>query len=114
MRHPSRGDGWGGPARGAGSTAPMHPPFEPGNDVAAGFHDMSGEQVAARLKEELFDIATKAKREDTRVTASVALLNRIEGMPVARNLNINSEAGASVQIYIPDNGRDPKPPGDGA
>lgn len=84
----SKGNGWGGEAKGAG--APM---FVAGNQAAAGPHDMLTDAVRAqKLRDELYTIATTSERDDTRVSASVALLNRIEGMPVARNLNINRDA----------------------
>ncbi len=38
------GPGWGGSLKGAGSTAPVAPPFIKGNQAAAGPHDMSREE----------------------------------------------------------------------
>jgi len=90
------GDGWGGPPKGAG-----HAPFEPGNQVAAGPHDMhSTEEKAERLRRHIYKLAESAEREETQLAASIAWLNRVEGMPVARNLNIN-QTGPVVEDTRP-------------
>ena len=45
------GAGWGGPAKKAGTDAPMRAPFEAGNDAAKGYHDMSKSERLAAVDE---------------------------------------------------------------
>lgn len=98
-RH-GNGAGWGGPAKGAG--APVRPPFEPGNPTRvtmtfAEARAMNGdkpskhamrkaldEQRAEEMRQLLYDIATKGEAEANRLNAATKLLDRIEGMPVAK------------------------------
>lgn len=84
----SKGDGWGGEAKGSGAA-----PFKPGNKASAGPRDMTtNEEKAERLRQHIYKLAEGAEREETQLSAAIAWLNRVEGMPVARNLNINSNA----------------------
>lgn len=92
------GAGWGGPAKG-GSPTPTRSAFEAGNTIAVGHghptatvHEQNQARDAERaqaLKDHLFTLATSAERQDTQVRAAEAWLNRQEGMPVARNVNLN-------------------------
>jgi hypothetical protein len=88
---PAGGPGWGGPAKGA-STAPAKPValFQPGNPGAP--PGIPRSEQAAILKDLLFGLATTSDNPAVQVRAAEALLNRIEGMPVARNININADA----------------------
>ena len=89
---PGMGHGWGGQAKGkSASNAEMHAQFEPGNAVAVGPHDMSDRDRIAALKDNLYDLAFHADNEATRVQASTHLLNRLDGMPIARNINVNAD-----------------------
>lgn len=45
----------------------------------------------AQLTEHLGDLALNAEREETQVSATVAALNRLEGMPRQRNENENRD-----------------------
>ena len=56
-RSPGNGAGWGGPAKGAGWIAKTHPPFEQGNQMAKGYHDMSRSERLAALDERKWQIA---------------------------------------------------------
>lgn len=97
----SAGDGWGGAAKGPGRRLPSAPAFEPGNRAGASRADPDWDRIAnvektdaenARiLRQNLFDLAQNAEREETRVRATEAALNRLEGMPVARNLTVNGD-----------------------
>lgn len=83
-----QGDGWGGPAKGAGSISTRAEPFGHGNTVSAVQRDMSGAEKAWLLKEHLYMLATTAAREETQISAAVAWLDRHEGKPIARNVNM--------------------------
>ena len=76
-----KGDGWGGPAKGSAPRGAKQPPFQPGNKAAAGTHDMSDMEKAAKLRAHLYTLATTAQREETQVSATIAFLNRVEGTP---------------------------------
>lgn len=85
----SCGTGWGGPARGAGtSKAPSAQVFKAGNRKAAGPHDLSGYRRCQQLLEMLYTLAMTAESQDVQVSAAVAWLNRVEGKPVARTINV--------------------------
>jgi hypothetical protein len=94
------GPGWGGPAKGAG----QHParPFGPGNptrnrtgrtDPARKAHREAREAARTdreqKLQDVLFRLAIEADNPAVQVDASVAWLNRHEGLPVARTVNLN-------------------------
>lgn len=89
----SAGEGWGG-----------RPTGKPARPFQGGAIDRSPEAVAERVKlavereeriaqltDNLGDLALNAEREETRVSATVAALNRLEGMPKQRNENLNAE-----------------------
>lgn len=84
----SRGPGWGGPARGAGTASLKAPKFGPGNRNAAGPHDMTGHRRRQELLDKLETLAFTAENEDTQLYAAVAWLNRVEGKPLARIANL--------------------------
>ena len=88
----TNGDGWGGEARAPGQPHNKRAAFEPGNTLAAGPHVLRDPETADRIKLHILHLAQNAEREETQLAASQAFLNRIEGMPVARNLNINRDA----------------------
>lgn len=86
------GAGWGGPAKGAGHG--KRPAFTP--DTAPRGHGWvvtTGSEVerkardaerAALIRDHLYTLATTAERQEAQITASVAFLNRVEGLPVSR------------------------------
>ena len=87
------GTGYGGRAKGAGSDAPMQPPFEPGNTSAAGPHDNT---TGAEQRAEMLAIITEIAKDKNqpgmaRISAADKWLDRYEGKPLARNLNINTD-----------------------
>ena len=92
---PPRGPGWGGPAKGAGHIAPRKPIAEAakarGTPEGRANYQARKERDAAVAERMRGVLAGVADNEDenshARVSAAVALLNRIEGMPVARNIN---------------------------
>ena len=87
------GPGWGGPAKGAKTVAdkPMPPPFTLGNQASAVERDYSRRDKAQALKDHLYRLATEAEKEETQVRAAEAWLNRIEGTPVQRNINVSAD-----------------------
>ncbi len=96
------GVGWGGPANGPGSSAPSFSdslenriggvaPADPQVRQSKAEREAKRLEQAEAVKDEIYRIATKGAREADRVNAGVAFLNRVEGMPVARNLNLNGE-----------------------
>jgi hypothetical protein len=81
--------GWGGPARGG----PNRPAIKAGDGIQAMSNDPD---IRARnlarveeLKDHLFGLAKGAEREETQLAAAVAFMNRVEGMPVARQVVAN-------------------------
>ncbi len=101
-----KGDGWGGPPKGAGRGGPATrkkppPPFtaatrptsnKPNPKNAKRKKAMADK--AARIEQfndHLADIALNAPRDETRLSALIAALNRLEGMPKQQNENINVE-----------------------
>lgn len=96
---PAGGPGWGGTASGSARKPPA--PWGPDNPppvFPAGTPRLTPGERAARdderaevLSSQLFRLATTAELEATRVRACEALLNRIEGMPVARNQALGAD-----------------------
>lgn len=76
-----KGDGWGGPAQGEGS-----------KECVSAFQHMSNDEIIranaearrAMLKDNLLLLALRAERQETQVSATVAYLNRDEGMPTQK------------------------------
>ena len=82
------GSGRGGPPKGA-STTRIKPGDPDGIQALSNDAEIKA-RAAARaeaLLDHLFHLSLKAQREETQLAASVAYLNRVEGMPVARNIN---------------------------
>ena len=92
------GAGYGGPAKGPGADAPMQPPFEAGNQTAAGPHDNT---TGAEQRAEMLAIITEVAKDRSqpgmaRISAADKWLDRYEGKPLARNLNINTDELADL------------------
>lgn len=85
-----KGDGWGGPARGA-SASRIRPGDPEGIQAMSNDADVKAEAArrADELRDHLYHLALNAERQETQLAASVAFLNRAEGMPVARHLTAN-------------------------
>ena|SRR5215207_765535 len=85
-----QGPGWGGPAK--GRSASRIKPGDP-DGIQPMSHDprllAKAEERTGILKDHLFGLALAAEREETQLAATVAFLNREEGMPIARHLNAN-------------------------
>lgn len=95
------GPGWGGPPSGIPARG-QAPAFAKGNKAAAGKRDpvktarnrrrkQAKADRIARLTHYLEDLAYESQSEGTRLAATVAVLNRLEGLPTATNLNKNVE-----------------------
>ena len=99
--HPRRGNGagkgagWGGPAKGAGKPPGSPEAGRPPRDVAA-LKAASREARIEALKQKLADLAFNAQREETQLSAAVALLNREEGLPVARQISATVDSADKV------------------
>lgn len=92
-----KGDGWGGPATGNERVEPNRAaPFQPGNTMGTRPRSMDHSERLHELREHLYRLAKTAEREETQLSATIALMNRLEGMPIARNINFNSEDPASL------------------
>lgn len=88
---PPQGPGWGGPAH------PLRPAFTAEIAKAAKANANAGtgltrQQRAEKLHDHLYDLALTAESQIVQANASIALLNRIEGMPVSRTINANVNA----------------------
>jgi hypothetical protein len=96
--HVSAGDGWGGPAKGPGTTAKPAPQFAKGNTASVGHAPRPQSTVdrAQALKDHLFTLAQSAERQETQVQAAKAWLDRHEGLPLARTLNHNTDDLAAL------------------
>ena len=99
-RHPSKGTGWGGPAKGAGRGSPRaqdDPALQyrggntPKSEKALAQARSRAEQ-AELVKDEMLDIALHSPVPADRIQAGRAFLDRVEGTPVARQMNINVDA----------------------
>lgn len=92
------GAGWGGAAKGAGSSQPAHSPFEEGNRVAVGRSEPNEEKARRiqALKDHLYSLATTAEKQEVQVRAAEAWLNREIGTPVATNVTLNVDDIESV------------------
>jgi len=100
------GSGWGGPAKGAGSKTPAHPPFEPGNTLAVGQGNagQAGREAAKTARELVISKAVAAAQvwidvmEDksqpgaVRVAAAAKVVEHAEGTPIARSVNVHTDA----------------------
>ena len=82
--------------------------FEPGNQAAAGPHDMSDSETQKALLAMYVTLALSDKSKPMeKIAAGEAWQDRKFGKSVALVKNEISSAPA-VQIYIPDNNRDPQ------
>ncbi len=83
-----QGDGWGGPAKGAGRGSP--PLLIPGLDAAKRDRALTRqalkEERTEDLEDLLYDLALNAERTETRITAAVRLHAIYNGSPVARQI----------------------------
>ncbi len=100
---PPKAAGHGGPANGSSivpraggpATGKTKKAFEPGNkaavgrpDAGEGYRAVTEKEKAAQLRDHLYMLALSAEHEMTQVRATEAYLNRVEGLPVARNINL--------------------------
>lgn len=109
----SKGQGWGGAAKGA-STSRIKPGDPDGiqamsNNAAV---KASAAERIAELTRNLEHLAFNAEREETRVSATVHALNRLEGMPVARQITAEASVERVLRIELVDEpGTDAAPHG---
>ncbi len=84
---------------------------QPTSDALIAGHQ-NRQQRSEMLENRLYDIAmvgTPGEAQKVQVDAAYKLHTIWNGTPVAKNLNINTDGGKieTVQVYLPDNGRDP-------
>ena len=107
---PGKGTGWGGPARGPGA-GPKFEKFMEGNQTEHPAGDdyrerrqkrrelrAAGAERLQQLKDHLADLALNAEHEATQVSATVAWLNRDEGMPAQTNKNLNVDVISGLPL----------------
>ena len=109
---PPKGEGWGGPAKGAGSSAPVGPkpenmrgaqglgPPTPTMRETKRLRDLAKEEAEMIMREKLFTLGQAAEREETQLSAAVAFLNRSEGMPIARQLTAEVDKEDIVPLEL--------------
>lgn len=100
-RRIGNGRGWGGPARGSGSTRPALPLIGIERDQPTPEAKSMGRKEADARSEEmraiLHAVATDASAPAmVRVVAADKLLDRIEGKAVATNVNVNANNLAAL------------------
>lgn len=98
---PGKGEGWGGPAKGARQPAPAFTRDsatratipggrgDPAKMAARRNRREIAEERSRKLEDHLYRLALKAKHEETQVTAATKLHAIYQGQPVARNMNLN-------------------------
>lgn len=100
------GVGWGGAAKGAGNGNPKHEPFVEGNTVAVGNGEaQSIAHAAAKTARELvvskavaaaqvwIDVMNdRSQPGAVRVAAAAKVVEHAEGTPIARSVNVNTDA----------------------
>ena len=98
---PATGKGWGGPARpGNGSPGMLIPggATKAARETAAEKEARRAEQ-ADRMRDILADIAENGEHDQVRIMAISAFLDRVEGRPVARNLNVDTSMTVVVKRF---------------
>lgn len=115
------GAGWGGPAKGAGSPAkpfgsdsPTRQTIPGGKGDPAKMMDRAGkrarrEAIADEMFEHLVFLAKNATSEQVQKGAAEAVMNRVEGMPTARQEHSGPDGaplitGLHVSFVEPDGG----------
>lgn len=96
-RHPSKGPGWGGPAKGSPKRNPAHAPFSGAGPGRGHISDRTAlkRERAAKLEDHLYDLALGAERQDTQVMAATRLHAIYEGQPTARQ-EVRHSGGVSI------------------
>jgi hypothetical protein len=97
-----KGAGWGGPAKGAGTRFVKGQVQEGQGKGGTAPYVEKREERLAQLKDHLYTLAINAQREETQLAATVAFLNREEGMPVARQLTATTDEARLLRIEIVD------------
>jgi len=81
---PPMGLGWGGPPKGAkNDPRPEKPKLL--------IETMSEREIVSTLKNNLLELSLQSDYDANRIRASEALLARIEGAPINRNINVNAD-----------------------
>ena len=105
-------EGWGGPAKGAGKGPAYGPTTAETFEILRAKKASAPPEVKAKRKkakadkaarveqfnDHLADLALNAAREETQVSATIALLNRLDGMPRQRNENENRDMTLEMLI----------------
>ena len=84
-----KGQGWGGPARGAGTRLePNHTYNTMDIETRRKLRERK-EELAEEMKAKIYELALAAKRQETQLSAAMALLDRLEGKAISRNVNMD-------------------------
>ncbi len=108
---PGKGDGWGGPAKGA-STSRIKPGDPDGIQALSNDAEIKArrERRLALVEDKIFDLSQNAEREETQLTAAVAYRNQILGNPMQRqDVTSNGEKIAPLVVEIVRFGTDKAP-----
>lgn len=88
-----KGDGWGGPAKGASTAKPrasavaLIPGQPPEKRAITAAKHLTEAERATVLKDLVFAIAMNGERQETQLAAACKLLDRIEGTPISKAAN---------------------------
>jgi hypothetical protein len=103
-----KGDGWGGPARGAKAAKPRTAAEAVMSKKSINkdpIKKLERKQVAEleeerikQLTDHLCDLGLNAEREETQVSATVGALNRLAGLPKAKTENVNIETSFEEMV----------------
>lgn len=103
----AKGPGWGGPAKGPGNGSPPSPiqqahavRRDPEAMSLAALKTATREVRIAAVKEMLLGIVIDGTTEANKLAAIREFLNREEGLPVARNVNLNADDADKLTIVV--------------
>ena len=95
---PAGGPGWGGAAKGQGNGSPpgdlvqaLAARSDPVAMMTAAERRERDERWAEEMLGVLHSVATRGEAEQSRVIAADKLLDRLQGKPIARNMNLNRD-----------------------
>lgn len=89
---PAMGAGWGGPAKGAGMGPEGLKWGEEKKDAADPAKRQTKEVLAQEAMDALVEIMRTAESPGLKLHAATAVLNRVEGLPVARQVTATAES----------------------
>lgn len=94
---PGAGDGWGGPPRGIQIARPLEGTIVERRAINAQ-RKIDKEVASEEMRQIIYELAHSAERQETRLSAAQAMLNRFEGLPTARIAGMSDEAPVGIQV----------------